>query len=127
MPTQPLDISEVTEFSAKNTLSSQPPPNVTSTLENIVTSKPSTVSLLRGMRLKKSTQINGAKLLHIFKPRDSHHIGVCGEEKKFFTTYSFNSVASLCITGRIYTKMYTILSLKMVATFSYIPGDDEGY
>ena len=62
LPTQPLDISEVSEFSAKNTLSSQPPPNVTSTLENIVTSKQSTVSLLRGMRLKKNSQINGAKL-----------------------------------------------------------------
>ena len=61
LPTQPLDISEVNEFSSKNTLSCKPPPNVTSTLENIVTSKPSTVSLLRGMRLKKSLQSKGSK------------------------------------------------------------------
>ena len=31
-------------------------------MENIVTSKPSTVSLLRGMRLKKCLQNNGLKL-----------------------------------------------------------------
>ena len=62
LPTKPLDISEVTEFSSRNIVSSQPPANVTSTLENIVTSKPSTVSLLRGMRLKKCLQNNGSKL-----------------------------------------------------------------
>ena len=62
LPTKPLDISEVTELSSRNIVSSQPPANVTSTLENIVTSKPSTVSLLRGMRLKKCLQNNGSKL-----------------------------------------------------------------
>ena len=62
LPTQPLDISEVSEFSANNAaLSSQPPPDVASSLGNMTKAKPSTVSLLRGMRLKKSFQVNGTK------------------------------------------------------------------
>ena len=60
LPTQPLDRSEVCEFSA-NTLSSQPPPDVKSTLDSIGKKKPSTVSLLRGMRLKKNSHLNGEK------------------------------------------------------------------
>ena len=57
LPTKPLDRSEVNEFSASSALSSQPPPDVASALGHIGKQKaPSTVSLLRGMRLKKSLQ-----------------------------------------------------------------------
>ena len=107
LPTQPLDISEVSEFSANNaSLSSQPPPDVASSLGNMTKAKPSTVSLLRGMRLKKSFQVNGTKCkgkneyLHSGTGKGLNH----DDNKKMFVrpfedNYSYsNKIISNCET-----------------------------
>ena len=56
LPTKPLDLSEVSDFGLNSSMTSKPPPDVASGIVSSNRSKPSTVSLLRGLRLKKSSQ-----------------------------------------------------------------------
>ena len=123
LPTQPLDISEVTEFSSRNKVSSQPPANVTSTFENIATSKPSTVSLLRGMRLKKNLQSSGSKLDVKDDLSDEHNSKADDEKKRFVRPFEdgYTSNLNFETIPDVLDNSYTPPEYKV--TENSIPGD----